>query len=123
MPVNGRFGVPSDVAAVTANVTVRGADADGFVTVYPCGQAPPWASNLNYAEATTVANLVTVQLGSGAFCVYSTSAVHVVVDLLGWFGPGAPIVASTPARLADTRPGAFTVDGLGAGGARPRCSR
>ena len=32
--------------------------ADAFVTVYPCGEPRPWASNLNVTAAATVANLL-----------------------------------------------------------------
>ena len=35
-------------AAVVLNVTVTGAQGSGFVTVFPCGEALPTASNLNF---------------------------------------------------------------------------
>ncbi len=114
--VTGRAGVPPDATAVTVNVTVTEATGDGFVTVYPCGQARPWASNLNFGAAQTVPNLVTAQLGNGAICLFSTTPTHLIVDLLGWYGPGAPINAINPARVADTRAGSFTVDGASVGG-------
>jgi hypothetical protein len=47
--VLGQKGVPvSGVDAVVMNVTVTEPDGPGYVTVFPCGQNPPTASNLNY---------------------------------------------------------------------------
>jgi hypothetical protein len=38
--IAGRGGVPADAKAVVANVTLVGAAAPGFATVYPCGTVP-----------------------------------------------------------------------------------
>lgn len=116
VPVVGRAGVAADATAVTVNVTATEAGQAGFVTVYPCGQPRPFASNLNFAAQQNVPNLVTARLGGGAICLFATSAVHLIVDLAGWYGPTSPVNAVNPARLADTRPGAYTVDGATAGG-------
>ena len=49
LPVVGRGGVPAaGVGAVVVNVTVAGASAAGYVTVFPSGEVRPLASNLNY---------------------------------------------------------------------------
>ena len=48
LQVGGRGGVPADAAAVVLNVTVTGAQGSGFITVFPCGEALPTASNLNF---------------------------------------------------------------------------
>jgi hypothetical protein len=40
--------VVAGAAAVALNVTVTQPTADGFATVYPCGQQPPDASDLNF---------------------------------------------------------------------------
>jgi hypothetical protein len=116
VPVAGRAGAAADATAVAINVTVTEPVADGFVTVHPCGQPRPWTSNLNYGPGQTVPNLVVVPLGQGAVCLFAHSPAHLIVDLLGWFGPSPPVVALNPARLADTRPGTSTVDGIGVGG-------
>src|SRR4029079_4183100 len=73
VPVTGRAGLPADgVAAVTLNVTATGPTDAGYLTAYPCGTAPPLASNVNYAPGQTVANAATVAVGAGgAVCVFS----------------------------------------------------
>jgi len=48
-------------------------------------------------------------------CVYTSAAMHVVVDLEGWFGStGSLLVPQTPQRIVDTR--------TGLGGTRLRAS-
>jgi hypothetical protein len=124
LPVAGRAGIPSGTASVVANVTVVGPAAAGFVTVFPCGQARPTASNINYARGQTIPNLVLSKLGTGGsagrMCLYTSAATHLLVDAGGGFASTqtyTPLAA--PARLLDTRPGASTVDGQFAGiGAR-----
>ena len=48
LQVAGGAGVPANASAVVMNVTVTNPAAAGFVTVWPCGQPQPLASNLNY---------------------------------------------------------------------------
>ena len=84
--VTGRAGIPTAATSVAINVTITGAQAAGYATVYPCGPAPPNASNLNYGAGSTVANLVLAKLGSGgSVCVFTQSAAHIVVDVSGFF--------------------------------------
>jgi hypothetical protein len=87
LTVRGRKGVPKDdVDAVVLNVTVTDTVGDGFLTVFPCGEAVPRASNLNFTSGQTVPNLVTVDLGDdGQVCLYSSARTHVVADVAGWF--------------------------------------
>jgi uncharacterized delta-60 repeat protein len=85
LDVTGLAGVPDDAAAVTLNVTVTQAQADGFVTVYPCGQAPPLASNLNFERGETIPNLVITKVGArGAVCITGIADTHLVADLAEW---------------------------------------
>jgi hypothetical protein len=113
LPLTGRAGIPADAAAAVLNVTVTEAAGPGFATVFPCGAEPPVASNLNYAQGSTIPNLVVSKLGaSGAVCVFTQSSVHLVVDVLGYLPAGTSYHPLLPARLLDTRPGAPTVDGL-----------
>jgi hypothetical protein len=112
--VLGRGGVPSSgVSAVTMNVTVTQPSASGYVTAYPCGGAPPANSSLNFAGGQSVSNLVTVGVGvGGQVCFLSYTRAHVIVDVVGWFGPGAGerFVSVTPTRFEDTRdPGGAVV--------------
>ena len=114
LPVAGRGGVPVDAAAVVLNVTVTEPEADGFVTVYPCGTDRPNASNVNFTAGLTIANAVTARLGTdGSVCVFTLATTHLVVDV-GGFHPATPSFGSlSPARLLETRdgPGMSTIDG------------
>jgi hypothetical protein len=112
LAVLGQQGIPlTGVSAVTMNVTATEPAAPGFLSVYPCGQAPPTASNVNYVVDQTVPNLVTVKLGAnGQVCVFTLARTHVVADISGWYGPdvtadGSRFNPLDPARVLDTRAG------------------
>ena len=102
--------VPADATAVVLNVTATGGTAATDVRVYPTapGAAAPGVNSLSVARGATAANLVHVGIGEGgAVRLHNASgAVHLVVDLSGYFvdgGAGASYVASAPRRLLDTR--------------------
>src|SRR4249919_1544997 len=58
--------VPPGSSAVVLNLTVTAPASAGFVTIYPTGVAVPNASSINVdAVGQTIANLVTVPIGSG----------------------------------------------------------
>jgi hypothetical protein len=84
LPIAGRRGVPANAKAVSVNVTVAGAAAPGYVTVYPCGLVPP-TSNVNAVPwRPAVANAALVALsGNGELCVVASASTHVIVDLNG----------------------------------------
>ena len=117
LQVGGRGGVPMDAAAVVLNVTVTGAQGSGFITVFPCGEALPTASNLNFVAGDTVPNAVVVKLGAGGrVCLFAAeSATHLIADTNGYFPAGSGFAPLTPGRLMDSREGQSTVDGLFAG--------
>ncbi len=103
LAVGGGSSVPADASAVALNVTATNATMPGYVSLYPCGQPVPEVSNLNYVPGQTVANAAIVPLGAGGkVCIYTLSPVNVVVDLAGWYAPGA-FGAVAPARLLDAR--------------------
>lgn len=81
-------GVPEG-ASVALNVTVTDPAGDGFLTVWPCGEAKPLASNVNYSAGQTIPNAVVSGVGSGGrVCVSSYAATDVVFDLTGaWTTP------------------------------------
>jgi hypothetical protein len=84
--VAGRGGVPVDAAAVALNVTVVSADERGYATVFPCGEAPPTASNINYAPGGAFPNAVISKVGAGGkVCVFLLQAADLVVDVNGAF--------------------------------------
>ncbi len=121
LTVLGRGGISGDAAAVVLNVTVTEAQAPGYVTVYPCGGTVPTASNVNYVAGSTIPNAVVVKVGhNGQVCLFTQSAVHLVVDANGYFPAGASLTPLVPGRLLDSRPSQPTVDGQSSGiGVRP----
>ena len=104
--IAGRGGVPVGAKAVVANVTLVGAAAPGFATVYPCGTVPD-TSSVNYLAVTNeaVANEVIAKLSpTGSICVSTSAAANVLVDVAGYVPATSDFVSLTPVRLADTRP-------------------
>lgn len=111
----GVAGVPADASAVAVNLTIVGAAASGFATMFPCGAARPDASNINYTAGQTIANSVIAKPGTdGKLCIYNYAnvrlpqlgAVDVLVDVAGFFPAGSdfePI--PNPTRILDTRNG------------------
>ncbi len=82
----GESDIPAEAGAVVLNVTATGPLSTGFVTVYPCGETRPTASNLNYTKGTTIANAVISKVGEdGKVCLYTNVSTHLVADVTGWF--------------------------------------
>jgi hypothetical protein len=106
--------VPPTAAAIAANVTITDPAGAGFLTVFPCQDALPVVSNINYVAGQTVANLVQIGVSSGTICVHSLRRSNVVIDLQGTYdvaGDGLHYQAVAPTRLADTRLGLGSVFG------------
>jgi hypothetical protein len=99
--------VPSaDVAAATLNVTVTEPDGSGFITVYPCDDQRPTASNLNFVAGQTVPNLVTARLSAaGTVCLFTSATTHLVADVAAWYSVSAAqgYHELPPQRILDTR--------------------
>ena len=89
LQVTGTGGVPSTgVTAVVVNLTVTAPTGDGWAIVYPTGGAIPVASNLNFANGWTRANLVVAKVGAGGkISIQSKGAplAHYVADVAGYF--------------------------------------
>jgi hypothetical protein len=85
LPVAGTAGVPAGATGVVVNVTATDPQSSGYITIFPCGTAPPTASNLNYQAGQTVPNLAATGLGGGALCLYSYATTHVIVDITGYY--------------------------------------
>ena len=103
-------GLPADASAVVLNLAVDGPAAPGFVTVYPTGVAPPLASSINVdAAGLTIANLVTVPIGTGGTIdMFSLMTTDLVADVQGYYMPTAMTTMGlfrpvAPIRLLDTR--------------------
>jgi len=117
LPVAGRGGVPADATSAVLNVTAVGAQANGFVTVWPCGAPKPVASNLNVTAGVNVANLTFAAIGTaGKVCISPSSAMHLVIDVSGYLPPVSPFVGAQPYRILDTRANGSTSDGDEQGG-------
>ncbi|HWL42391.1 MAG TPA: hypothetical protein VNQ73_05565 [Ilumatobacter sp.] len=113
VPVAGQRGVAGNAAAVAVNLTVTEPAANGYVTAYPCGEATPETSSVNFLAGQTVANFAVVGVGEGSsICLFSLVQTEVIVDVQGWFGDDGLASLERPERLLDTR--------LGAGEVAPR---
>ena len=65
-------GTGADGVALT--LTTVEPTAAGFATVFPCGQAPPFVSNLNFVTGQIVANaVIATPDASGRICVHTPS--------------------------------------------------
>ena len=105
--------VPATATAVVLNVTATGSTGNGFLQVFPTGQATQGSSstlNLDFA-GQTIPNAAFAPLGSGGkVSVFSTFTTHVLIDVFGYFVPAATatsgrLVSLTPTRILDTRIG------------------
>jgi hypothetical protein len=122
--INLQHRVPASATAVIFNLTVTEPTAATYVTAFPHGSARPVASNANVTAGETVANLVTIALGTNQQVdLYNHAGyAHLIVDLAGFYTPdyGAVYTAVPPVRVLDTRDGTGTWSGLpgpvGAGG-------
>ena len=91
---------------VIINVTVTEPEASGYITVYPCDEPRPLASNLNFVAGQTVANLAVVRGSANGFaCFFSNVPTHLVVDVEAIVELGSGHRPISPSRLLDTRTG------------------
>lgn len=90
--------------SIAVNLTVTGALARGFATLYRCDENRPGTSSLNYQAGQAIANGVITQVSAkGTVCVYVSQSAHVVLDVFGSFPAGAGFTSVTPDRVGDTR--------------------
>ena len=91
LTVAGRGGVADDAEAVMMNVGAVFPDAPGFLTVYPCDEDRPQASNVNHPADDVVSNLVLAKLdGEGKVCIYTLAATDIIVDVMATASPVVP---------------------------------
>ena len=123
---SGGSNVDTHIRAFAVNITATQPAGNGFLTAWN-GDPNNWpgTSTLNYTPGTTVPNFAVVPTTGCVDCggapptgadglpsigVYTTTATHIIVDLVGFYDDGtlpnglifAPIV---PTRIADTRIG------------------
>lgn len=100
--------IPGHAAGAVVNITAVGATAPGYAVAYPCDQAVPDTSNVNFTATTAVAGNAYVPVGaSGTVCVHANRPVDVIVDLLGTFTSDGTLrfQPANAQRTLDTRSG------------------
>jgi hypothetical protein len=103
LPVAVPTAVAGGASSVILNITATEATLSGWVKAWPCNEAPPAASALNYTPGRTSANAVLVKLGPGGVCLSTNVAVHLIADVSGWTTGDQDLNAISPNRLLDTR--------------------
>jgi hypothetical protein len=102
--VTGLGGIPAGAETAMLNVTAVAPSDAGFMTVFPCGQVAPQASNLNFATGQTIPNAAVVKLDQfGRVCVFTSAAAGLLVDVNGYTPASSDITALNPYRLWDSR--------------------
>jgi len=116
--VAGVAGVPGNATGAWLNVTVADPTANTVLGAYPgpCG-ASGGTSSVNARPSRSAASAVLVGIGpNGTVCVRTFAGrSHIVVDIAGWFGPGAGglrLSPTEPARLLDTRANGATMSSV-----------
>ncbi len=98
--------VPADATAAVVSIVAVDPSAPGFLTAYPCSDALPDTSTLNYVGRQTVANSTIAALSSaGQLCVWTYATTDILVDITGWIGPSGSsrLTPIGPTRVVDTR--------------------
>ena len=88
--IDSKCGLPATAKALSANMTVTGPTAPGFLTLYPAdAPAAPLASNINFRAGETRANNAVLPLAANdpGLKVLNGSAgtVDFILDVNGWF--------------------------------------
>jgi len=115
LPIAGaaRCGIPATAKAFVLNVTAdtveeRTGPVD-IVTIYPAGDARPQFGTIRTSTGGYIANSAIVKGGAnGAVDIYSSHAVHLLIDIGGYFtddlaAPGLLFYPFGPCRAVDTR--------------------
>ncbi len=83
----GPCAVPPNVQGLVLNATAVPAAALGFISLWPTGGTQPTVSTLNASDGLVTANMAVVPVTNDKFSAYASNPTHLVVDLLGYFGP------------------------------------
>jgi uncharacterized repeat protein (TIGR01451 family) len=81
----GPCGMPATAQAHVVGVTVIPPASMGYLTLWPQGQIRPLASTLNALDGAITSNLAIVPTTNGWISAYPSNAVHMVVDVFGYF--------------------------------------
>ena len=100
---------PAGASAVQINLTLTGANAVGYATADKCSRIPISSqaqSNINIKVGQIASNLAVVPVDAdGTFCVYTSSAIRVIVDVQGTFSPSGDLrfIPVSSVRRFDSR--------------------
>jgi hypothetical protein len=104
-----KMAAPAGASAVLINLTLTDAKAAGYATADKCSSlvpGPQAQSNANVTVGRSVANLAVVPVDAdGTFCVYTSSATRVIVDVQGTFSPSGDLrfIPVSSVRRFDSR--------------------
>jgi hypothetical protein len=96
-------GIPSVATALEVSITAVGAEGNGYLRVFPAGQAEPNATFLNYTSVFNAENTGTVRVQGGLGNNLSVKAyqrrTHVVIDVQGYYVPELMAVVASNGNL------------------------
>ncbi|MFZ9629000.1 MAG: peptidoglycan-binding protein [Ilumatobacteraceae bacterium] len=103
-----RIAAPAGASNLFVKVASVDAAGAGYATVRACSAmtTPPATPTVNAVVGASASNTSTVRVGAdGTFCVYVSSTMHVVVDVIGNFSAAGTLrfVMDDPVRVEDTR--------------------
>jgi len=90
-------------STVVLNLTATGATSAGWVKAWPCNDPMPATSVVNFDAGRTAANAVILKYDSAGLCLVTSTPVHLLADLTGWFVGQSDFTGSTPSRILDMR--------------------
>ena len=106
LQVGGQHGVPADASAAVLNIAAAQAIESGHIIAWPCSEARPTATSLNYATGPATSNATVVALDdSGKVCLWTSTTTDLIVDINGSFSNGSDLDTANPLRILDTRTG------------------
>lgn len=104
-----RLTAPAGASAVLVNITLTDSLGSGYVQADKCSALKPsteTASNANVVPGRTAANLAVVPVDAdGSFCLFTSAATHMIVDIQGSFSSTGDLrfVSMNAERRFDSR--------------------
>lgn len=94
---------PAGATTIVLNITATNAQANGYVKAWPCGEAVPATSVLNFTPGRTAANAAMLKIVPGGLCFTTNVGLDLIADVTGWYTGTTDFVGASPNRLIDTR--------------------
>ncbi len=94
-------GIPSNVTAYSANITVVNPTAAGWLSAWPEGVTEPAVSTLNFNAGQTVANAAILPAGTNQNVIVKSSLAqtHLIIDVNGYFRDGTAVAEGSAVTL------------------------